>query len=144
MTTALEIIIDASEEIGYKAAEVPMEAADIQLGLRKLNDMLAEWNGSGIKLGASPVELPADTVRIPRGAVAAVKLNLAGRLAVPFKQPITPELAAAIRASTQSLLRMLVKPIDVQFPSTMPSGSGNSCDAFDDDTFLGEDQKVNF
>ena len=144
MTTALSIITSASEKIGYKAAEVPMEAADIQIGLEELNDMLAEWNETGIKLGASPVELPADTVRIPRGAVAAVKLNLAGRLAVPFTRPITPELAAAISASTQSLLRMVVKPIDVQFPSTMPSGSGNSCDPFDDDTFLGEDQKVNF
>ena len=77
MATALEIITDALEELGYKAAEVPIEAADVEVGLRKLNDMLAEWADSGLNLGAAPVKLPADTVRIARGAVGPVKSNLA-------------------------------------------------------------------
>lgn len=144
MTTALELITDASEDLGYKSAEVPLEAADIQLGLRMLNDMLAEWNDSGIKLGASPVDKPADTVRIPRGAVGAVKANLAGRLSVPFKQPITPELSSVIRTSTQALLRMVVGPIEVDYPSTLPTGAGNQNSSYDDDRLFSRNEGENF
>jgi len=145
MATASDIINDALEEIGYKSAEAPVEAADAQLGLRKLNDMLAEWNDPGIKLGAAPVAALADTVRLPRGAVGAVKLNLAGRLAGPFSRPISVELAASIKASTDALLRAIVKPIEVEYPGTLPLGAGNECNDVNwDARFFTQNDKENF
>jgi len=144
MTTALDIVRDAAEEIGYKGAETALEDADAQLGLRKLNDMLAEWDGSGIKLGASPVASLSDTVRVPRWALLSVKLNLAGRLTAPFSKPMTADLAASIKASTDSMLRALVKPINVSFPGTLPTGSGNECSDFDDDRFFPQNETTNF
>lgn len=145
MTTAIEIITDSLEDIGYKASETPIEPADSQLCLRLLNDMLAEWSGSGINLGADPVASAADTVRIPRWAVSAVKLNLAGRAAVPFKRPITPTLSASINAATASMLRALVKPINPSYPGTLPLGGGNQCASDNwDDRFFPADQKENF
>lgn len=142
MTTAADIITDALGEIGYQAAETPVEPADMQLGLRKLNDMLAEFTESGIIAG-SPVEKPADTVRIQRGVVNGIMMNLAGRLAAPFRKPITAELAASIKAANQNMLRIIVKPIDVDYPDTLPTGSGNECDS-EDDRFFAQNQSENF
>ena len=145
MTTATEIITDALEEIGYKAAETPVEAADLKLGLRKLNDMFAAWEGSNLDLGAAPVEDAADTVRIPRWAVEGVKMSLAGRLLAPFKRPLTNELTASIKAATTNMLRAMVKPIDVVYPDSLPLGSGNECNGENyDRKFFSNNQDENF
>lgn len=142
MATAKEIVDNASESIGYKAAETPLEAADAKIALEELNDMLAEWLDSGIDLGAVPVKNLADEVRIPRGAVSAVKKNLAVRLCVPFTRPITPELLSVANASTKSMLRSIVK-IDVEYPGTLPRGSGNQYDE-DDTRFFSQNSETNF
>lgn len=142
MTTAADIITDALGELGYQAAETPVEATDMALGLRKLNDMLSEWTESGLIVG-NPVEKPADTVRLQRGTVNGVMMNLAGRLTSPFRKPLTPELVASIKAANQNMLRIIVKPIDVDYPDTLPMGSGNRCDT-DDDIFYPTNQKPNF
>lgn len=104
MTTAIDLITDAFEELGYKAAETPLTADDIRLALRRLNGMLSEWDLSGRGLGIGPVLNPADELRIPAGAESPVMYNLAGRLASPMRMPITPELAANIAAANNNLL----------------------------------------
>ena len=142
MTTAAEIITDALGEIGYQAAETPVEPDDMRVGLRKLNDMLAEWSESGL-LVAQPVKNSGDTLNVSRGSVNGVMMNLAGRLTTPFRKPITPELAASIQAANQNLLRIAVKPIDVDYPDSLPRGSGNECD-YEDDRFFSSNQGENF
>lgn len=143
MTTAAEIITDALAEIGYLEAETPVEADDMRIGLRKLNDMLAEYMESGILPGANTLATSSDTVRISRGMVNGVMMNLAGRLATPFQRPITPGLSASIKAANKNFLRITSGPIDVDYPSTLPMGSGNRCDD-DDDIFFPPNQKPNF
>lgn len=141
MTTALEFITDATEEIGYKAAEVPLEADDIRGALRRLNALLSEWEPKG--LGAAPVMDAADTVRIAKENEYALMVNLAGRLAPFFRRPISPELAASIKASNKALLRQTAVIGEVKFPDTLPKGSGNHCDS-SDDRFFEQNNRENF
>ena len=144
--TAIEAIIAALQDIGYLAAEIPLEAADADKAFDVLGDMLSEWGTTGILPGAAPVALLTDTVRVPRWAHAAIKKNLAGLCAAPFRRPITPELAASIKASNESLLRITAKIGDVKFPDTLPTGSGNDCGLFgtDNDRFFPNNAKENF
>ena len=51
MATANDVITEVLEIIGYKAAEVPVEAADANIAHSVLNDMLAEYVESGLKKG---------------------------------------------------------------------------------------------
>jgi len=52
MITATEAIKDALEDIGYLAAETPLEASDEKKAFGVLNDMLSEWGVSGVLPGA--------------------------------------------------------------------------------------------
>lgn len=143
MGTPIEFITEALEDLGYLAAEVPVEPDDSKKAFKVLNDMLAEWGESGILPGAAPVETLTTVIRIPRGTHAAVKKNLAGLLAAPFRRPISTELAASIKASNESLLRMTAKIGQVKYPGTLPTGSGNQCDSFDE-RFFPEIEESNF
>jgi len=145
MTTATEIIKDALEDIGYLAAETPLEASDEKKAFNVLNDMLSEWGISGILPGAAPVENTTDELRVPRETEGAIKKNLAGLCAAPFRRPISPELGASIKASNEALLRMTVKLGRVKLPNTLPKGSGNRCngDVYDN-TFFGDNGEANF
>ena len=143
MATGQDIIEDALAEIGVFAAETMIEPADMQLGLRKLNDMLAEWDLSGTDIGFTPLQSEAEEVRLQRDLVSAVKYNLAGRLAVPFRKPISVELAAEIKAASKALLRATVKVGKVKVASTLPTGSGNRDNLYDD-KFFPEQDKANF
>ena len=143
MSTGLDFITDALEELGWKAAERPIESEDGKVALKKFNGMMTAWEGSGILLGFTPIFDLADTVRIPKWAEDAVKVNLAGKLAAPFKMPITTELAASIRGANELLARTLVKSIDVAYPDTLPMGSGNQC-YDEDEIFAPSNSEANF
>ena len=143
MATGQDIVTSALSELGIHAAETAIEAADMQLGINTLNDMLSEWDESGTPLGFTPLGDETDVVRIPRGFNRAVIVNLAGLLSIPFEMAISSTLAASIRSSNEALLRMTVKIGSVKLSSNLPRGSGNR-DDFDDDKFFTEQDKANF
>ena len=101
MATGSDIVTDALAEIGVFASETAIEADDMQLGIRKLNDMLISWNDSGTNLGFIPILNEADTVRVPRGANRAVIVNLAVLLAAPFGKQISQTLLTNVEAANK-------------------------------------------
>ena len=131
MTTPNDYIKDALEDLGYLGAEQPLESTDSAKAFGILNDMLAEWGDTGILPGARPVDSLTDVVRAPRAVDAAIKANLAGRCSPSFRRPITPELAAVIKGTSEALLRLTSKIGDVSYPDTLPIGSGNECFDYD-------------
>jgi hypothetical protein len=143
MATGTEFVTDALGKLGIRAAETPIEAADMLLGINTYNDIMSAWDESGTKLGFVPLADESDTVRLRRGAHWAVKANLAGVLSVPFQKPISPELAAEIKAANQTLLRMTVRLGDVAQPATLPRGTGNDRDQYND-RFFPEKNKSNW
>ena len=99
MATASDIITRALTKIGAVAAESPPTAAEMADGLDLLNDMLSEWEESGPQLGFVPVQSVADDVRVPRGAVGAVKAALAVRMAPEYNKQVSQALFDEARES---------------------------------------------
>ena len=132
MASGADIVNGAYSNLGLSPSDSAITGSEMTDAIEIMNDMLIEWENSGIMLGFSPIATPADVISVPRGAETAIKSNLAGRLAPSLSKQISPTLAAVIKASTENLLRMIHKPVDVEYPDSLPSGSGNQ--AYNDTT----------
>ena len=146
MASATKIITRALTRLGIRASETAIEPDELQDGLDMLNDMLSNWEESGYNLGFSPVSNITDEVRIPRGANAAVIDSLAIMLAPEYSRLVSPTLVASAKLSFQNMLIANVFIGEVDYPSTLPRGSGNDCgyDGWIDSTFFPEKDKRNF
>lgn len=145
MTTMLEIVQDAMEEIGVKTAEVPLTNDELQSGIRRCNDLLTSWADIGTVPTYNPVLNGSDTVEIETSAVGAVKYNLAIRLAPSYQKVITP----ALKLMADESLAMLEASVsfigNVAYPDTLPMGSGNDCaDSYRDTRFFPVNSDENF
>jgi len=147
MTTARQIVNGAAEELGVKTAEITLESDDFQAFFSRMNDMLLEWADSGLTPAFKEVFNGDDTIQIDSNARGAIKFALAIRCAPSFKKPITASLAENAR---DSLLRLQTSTAfigDVQYPDTLPIGSGNECPDFgfsQDDRFFPSNSQENF
>lgn len=145
MTTALQIVEGAAEEIGLKTAEIDLEDEDSQKIFDRMNDMLVEWADVGITPRFNEVFDINDTVEIDRNANAAIKFNLAIRCAPTFQKLITPALVENADSTFRRLKASTNIIGDVAFPDTLPIGSGNQCpDVNIDRRFFNTNKKVNF
>ena len=127
MTTMREVVEDALEDIGVKKAEVSLQPDELQSGIRRLNDMLAQWNELGITPGYSPLLNGDDVLNIEPAAIAAAKTKLAIRLAPSYSKTVTPELVENAREAMQYLEAANSHINNVAYPDTLPIGSGNEC-----------------
>lgn len=121
------IVQDAFEEIGVKTAEVPLTDDELQSGIRRCNDMLLEWDDIGIIVGYSEVLNGDDFVNVERNAIAAVKYNLAIRLAPSFQKLVSAALAAIAGGTLEVLMASGTDLSNIAYPDTLPLGSGNQC-----------------
>ncbi len=144
MATATKIITRALTRLGIRASETSIEPDELSDGLDMLNDMLSNWEEAGYGLGFSPVSNLTDEVRVPRGSNAAIIDSLAIMLAPEYSRPISAALAAAAKLSLENMRTATVFIGDVDYPSTLPRGSGNECDGWINETFFPEKDKRNF
>ena len=145
MATMLEVVNDAMEEIEVKTAEIPLTSDELQSGIRRCNDLLAEWADLGLTPGYIEVFNGDDVLNVDRNAIRAIKKNLAMELAPSFQKPITQALAKCARESLESLENSAIHIGDVAFPDTLPLGSGNECNTFyDDERFFPQNKTENF
>lgn len=141
----LEVIEDAFEEIGVKTAEVHLTSDETQSGLRRCNDMLTEWDDIGIITGYIPITNVDDTINVERNAIAAVKYNLAIRLAPSFQKPVGLALAAIASGTLKVLMASNTDLSQVAYPDSLPLGSGNECPNTDTDRrFFPNNKTSNF
>lgn len=144
MATGTSVIERALTKLGIRAAESPVTASEIQDGLDQLNDMLSSWENSGLVLGFQPLENASDTLRVPRHALAAIKANLAIFMAPEYGRVVSEALAAEASNTKNELRISLVDMGEVNYPNTLPLGSGNECTDFNDQRYFPADQDVNF
>lgn len=144
MTTALQIVNGAAEEIGVKTAETPLESNDFQTILDRMNDMLLEWSEDGLTTSFVAVDDSTDTVDVERHAIAAIKYNLALRIAPSFQRPVAPALAMMAQETKQRLESNSVYIGAVAYPDTLPLGSGNECGDYFDARFFEANKVENF
>ena len=128
-TTAGEIVRDALTELTIQAQEQSIPAVDINTGIRYLNNMMTMLDADGCKLGYTIVDSPNDVVTVPAGAIVGIKFNLAMMLANGFDVDVGRELATFARDGKRIMYKLGVNLNKMNFPSTLPIGSGNEGNA---------------
>ena len=145
MTTAADIIKGALRRIQVIASETPIEADEIQDGLEDLNDFGSQTETGFIALGFIPMSSAADTINIPLEANGFYKDHLAIYLAGQYGAPVPQTLLASAELSKAMVLNTFQGPIDVEFPDTLPLGTGNTCDnTFENQKFFKPNNSENF
>jgi len=132
MATARAIVEGALRLSGIRPAESPIEANEAQDGLESLNDMLAEWDLEGIHLGFEPVEDLDDELYVPRGTEGGIKANLAIYINPEYERALNPTLMT--RAITGKRIARALRFLEpLQYPDSLPVGSGNEHTAHSSD-----------
>jgi hypothetical protein len=128
--TKRQLVEGAYAEIGMASFVLDVEPEDLQSSLRKLDAMMAMWNGRGIRLGypvpLSPTSSSLDEdSNLPDWSVAAVIANLGIQIAPSYGKVVAAETRFNARDAYNVLLSRSTAPIEMQLPSTLPSGAGN-------------------
>ena len=139
--TKRQFVEQAFEEIGYASYAYDLEAEQLQAAMRRLDSMMATWNGRGIRLGYPIPSTPEggdldDETDVPDNSNEAIYLNLALRLAPIVGKQVSMETKAAAKSAYGEVLNHATKPNEMQFPTTMPAGAGNKPWRREDDPFL--------
>lgn len=127
--TKRQLVVQAFEELALGAYVFDLEPEQLQSALRRLDTMMGVWDGKGIRLGY-PISSPEssnldDDSNLPDAATETVFLNLALRLAPSFGKIPSVDTKSAAKEGYTILLAKAAHPIEMQFPGTLPAGSGN-------------------
>ena len=127
--TKRELISEALAELGL-GADFDISPEEQEAALRKLDAMMAVWDGRGIKLGYPLPSSPADSdldqsSNLPDTAVEPVALNLAMRLAPSYGKTVSVDTRRSASEGMDRLLIAPAQPSPPQQPNTMPRGAGN-------------------
>jgi len=140
-----EVVSDAFEEIGVKKAEIDLTDDELQSGIRRANDLGTSWDAIGYITGFNPVFNGDDTLELEPAAVSAFKYNLAIRLAPSYQKQVGIELASIATNTFEILINQNIFIGEVEFPDTLPLGSGNRrCNNDTDARFFNGNNKENF
>jgi hypothetical protein len=128
--TKRQFVLQAFEEIGYASYAFDLQPEQMQAGLRRLESMMGTWNGRGIRLSyplsSNPDNADLDDVtNVPDSANEAIYSNLALRIAPIVGKQVSVETKQTARSSYMEMLSRFTKPVEQQFPSTLPTGAGN-------------------
>lgn len=127
--TKRQFVEAAFEEIGLASYVFDLSPAQMESALRRLDAMMATWNGMGIRLGY-PLPLdPMDSslsenAGVPDSANEAIITNLAIRLAPQYGKAVQPQTMTTAKASYNVLLQRAAAPLEMGLPATLPVGAG--------------------
>jgi len=136
-----QLVEEAFNELALRGFEITLDADILQLGLRRLDAMMAMWDGKGIRLGYPLPSSPDsssldDDSNLPDYASEPVFMNLAVRIAAGYGKQIAPTTAATAKEGYDMLMARSAMPPEVRYPCTMPSGAGNKSWALGRNPFL--------
>jgi len=144
--TKRDIVNQAFEEIGLASYVFDLQPQQLDSALRRLDMMMATWNGKGIRLGyplpSSPTDSDLDQeVGVPDNAFEAMYLNLAIRISGGFGKTVSPDTKAAAQRAYNEVVANLTLPIEMQLGNeTIPAGAGNKGWRYYNNPFLREPQ----
>lgn len=123
-----DIIRDAYFELLEASDEAPIEASEIQTGIRYLNRLMSRLAAQGYNLGYTEVSTVGDDVTVPSGALDGIVSNLAIALAAQFPQGgISEALRTKAVLGMKAIRSLTIEIIPTNYPDTLPIGSGNQC-----------------
>lgn len=132
-----QFIEAAFEEIGLASYVFDLQPEQLESAMRRLDAMIADWNGKGIRLGyplpTSPQQSDLDEqTYVPDSANQAIITNLAIRIAPGYGKQVMPGTLAVAKSSYDTILSRATFPMEQQLPRTMPIGAGNKPWQYDD------------
>lgn len=129
MWTKEQIVLEAFNEIGL-GSTFNVGPEEREGALRRLDSMMATWEGKGIRIGylmpvdAAESELDSPS-GLPDGAHETVFLNLAIRLAPGYGKTLTPDTRASAKSGYDALLAKAAFPLEMQPQNNLPRGAGH-------------------
>jgi len=122
-----QLVGAALEEIGIAEYEFDISPEQRQSAIRRLDSMMAEWNGRNILL-SFPIakeenSSPDDDSNIPNWSWEAVITNLAIRLAPSYGKQVSQETRATAKHAYTTICGRSAVPKEMNFP-LMPKGAG--------------------
>lgn len=139
--TKRQFIEQAFDEIGLASYAYDLSPDELQSALRVMDSMLANWNGRGIRIGYPLSGTPGSSnidinSGVPDSANEAIYASLALRIAPSFGKVVSMETRQGATSGYNTLLSRATMPNEMQFPGTMPSGSGNKPWRLNRDPFI--------
>ena len=128
--TKRQFVTAAFEEIGLAAYVYDLLPEQLESAMRRMDAMMATWNGKGIRVGYPLPSNPQDSTldqetNVPDSANEAVITNTAVRIAPGYGKTVSPDTKSIARQAYEVLLSRAAMPQEVQLPSTLPRGAGN-------------------
>lgn len=137
-----EIITDALEEIVVQADEAPIEPSEGRAAMRVLNDMMSSYAARGVNLGYTAVYSTGDEVTVPLGAIRWMKVQLAIELAPKYDAAVSPTMAQKARDAYRAVLNLTIDNADMEYPPTLPQGSGNDYPDYSTSPFYSDQEST--
>lgn len=125
MATAEQAVKAILQKILVQASEAPIEASEAQDVIFTMNNYMLDLDASGVALGYTEVTNLGDTITIPTGALRGLIYNVAIEVAPEFNGTVTATLAKIAAESLQTMRKLGQSIGKMQYPSTLPIGSGN-------------------
>lgn len=132
-----EIVNEAFAELALGGQAIDIDPEERQLGLRRLDAMMAGWESRGILLGYDFSTGLAGTSGLADGAVEGVWLKLAESIGPTFGKSLPASARVRAKAAYDALLVDSVRPAMQQLPA-MPVGAGNRPAGSFGSQFMGE------
>lgn len=128
--TKRQFIIQAYEEIGMANYIFDLQSEQLQSAARRLDAMMALWNGKGIRIGyplaTNPEDVDIDTeTNVPDAANEAIYQNLAIKLAPGLGKAVSQDLKMGASDGFKTLTERGSRPAARQMPKGWPRGAGN-------------------
>ncbi len=125
-----QFISSAFAEIGLQSYVFDLSPEQLDEAMRRLDAMMANWNGKGIRLGyplpGSPQDSDLDEqTGVPDSANEAIITNLAIKLAPSVGKVVMQETKTAANDGYNTLLQRATFPPEMQLPGTLPAGAGH-------------------
>lgn len=130
------ILKDAFSYFGEFEAESQIETTDAKLAVRTLNRMMARYVREGIDLNYTDVDSLDDYLTVPDAALDGIVKNLALNLSPHYVEAgPSAALIGLAKSGKRSLMVLGKTPIKLEYPSSLPQGSGNYEDIYAYDNF---------
>lgn len=125
-----QFVEQALVEIGLAPYFFDLQHEQLNSVLYRLDAMMADWNGKGIRLGyplnSSPQNSTLDTqTDVPDSANQAIITNLAVNIAPIFGKVVALETKKSARDGYKTLLSIAAMPEQMQYIDSLPLGAGN-------------------
>jgi len=128
--TKRQFVTEAYSEMGMADYVFDLTPEQLQSAVRRLDAMLAMWNGRGIRLNyllsTDPENVNLDDeTDVPDYANEAIILNLAIKIAPSHGKSLSPDTKASAKDALNTVLNYATKPLEMRYPSDMPRGAGH-------------------